>query len=178
VGKKPLPHKINRNEVFCYSIGTFQPSRVIHVNESCAYSVREHKLIAHEEIRTNSRKTPDEIKPHKSDPIIDFRTMLSTRENFASVNEVVKGDPILGWEFWTYLAKHLKCREHGFSFGLCLSLHKAERSADTVYLESMWRFDCSQSSVGIQAYRSVLSGKPSWPFNVTTRRATIIPHKN
>lgn len=85
MGKKTLPQKINRNEVFCYSIGAFQPSGIIHVNESCAYSVREHKLTAHEEIRTNSLKTPDEIKPHKSDPIIDFRTMLSIGENFASV---------------------------------------------------------------------------------------------
>lgn len=96
MGKKTLPQKINRNEVICYSIGAFQPSGVIHVNESCAYSVREHKLIAHEEIRTNSLKIPDEIKAHKSDPIIDFRAMVSIRENFASINKVVKGDPILG----------------------------------------------------------------------------------
>lgn len=95
MGENTLPQKINKNEVFCESIGAFQASGVIHVNESCAYSVREHKSIAHEEIRTNSLKTPDEIKPHKSDPIIDFRTMFLIRENFFSINKVVKGDPPL-----------------------------------------------------------------------------------
>lgn len=98
-GKYTATKKINKNEVFCESIGAFQASGVIHVNESCAYSVREHKSIAHEEIRTNSLKTPDEIKLHKSDPIIDFRTMFLIRENFFSINKVVKGDPMLEWEF-------------------------------------------------------------------------------
>lgn len=97
---------------------------VTHVNASCVYSVRVHKLIAYEEIWTNRLKTPHDIKPHWQDPMIDFRTVVLIRENFASINTVIRGDLILRCYFQIYLPKSLRCSEQGFSFGLCLSLHQ------------------------------------------------------
>lgn len=63
------------------------------------------------------------------------------RENFSSINKVVKGDLILGCNFETHLPKTSEAVGAKFFIWLHLSLYKTERSANLVYLVSVKKFD-------------------------------------